>query len=51
MNPLSLLVICLAGGMNQIARNLTDASDGFLRGCRYLIQDRSSPFTEQFRSP
>ena len=27
--------------MNQIARNLTDASDGFLQGCRYLIQDQS----------
>ncbi len=35
--------------MNQMARNLTDAADGFLRGYRYLIQDRSSLFTEQFR--
>ena len=34
---------------NQMARNLTDAADGFLRGYRYLIQDRSSLFTEQFR--
>ena len=35
--------------MNQMARNLTDAADGFLHGYRYLIQDRSSLFTEQFR--
>ena len=49
MNPLSLLVVCLSGWMNQIARNLTDDSDGFLQGCRYLIQDRSSLFTKQFR--
>ncbi len=35
--------------MNQMARNLTDAADGFLLGCRFLIQDRSSLFTEQFR--
>ena len=49
MNPLSLLVVCLSGWMNQIARNLTDASDGFLQGCRYLIKDRSSLVTEPFR--
>lgn len=36
--------------MSQMARNLTDAADGFLRGYRYLIQDRSSLFTEQFRA-
>jgi putative transposase len=35
--------------MNQMARNLTDATDGFLRGCGFLIQDRSSLFTTQFR--
>ena len=35
--------------MNQMARNLTEAADGFLLGYRYLIQDRSSLFTEQFR--
>jgi len=35
--------------MNQMARNLTDAAYGFLQGCRFLIQDRSSLFTEQFR--
>jgi hypothetical protein len=26
--------------MQQIARNLTDPEDGFLRGVRYLILDR-----------
>jgi len=35
--------------MDQIARNLTDASEGFLRGCRLLIHDRSTLFTAQFR--
>jgi putative transposase len=33
----------------QTARNLTDACDGFLRGNRFLIHDRSTLFTEQFR--
>ena len=36
--------------MKQIARNLTDCSDGFLRGCRYLIHDRSTLFTKAFLS-
>ncbi len=35
--------------MLQTARNLTDACDGFLRGVRCLIHDRSTLFTEQFR--
>ena len=35
--------------MKQVARNLTDASDGFLRGSRLLIHDRSTLFSEQFR--
>ena len=35
--------------MKQVARNLTNASDGFLRGIRYLIHDRSRLFTEQFQ--
>lgn len=35
--------------MKQVARNLTDSSDGFLRGCLFLIQDRSTLFTGQFR--
>jgi transposase InsO family protein len=35
--------------MQQIARNLTDAFDGFLLGKRYLIQDRDPLFTKAFR--
>jgi len=35
--------------MIQMARNMTDPCDGFLRGFRFLIHDRSTPFTEQFR--
>src|SRR4029453_6760140 len=34
--------------MKQIARNLTDSSEGFLRGCRFLIHDRSTLFSEKF---
>ena len=34
--------------MEQIARNLTDAFEGFLRGKRYLIHDRSTLFTTVF---
>jgi putative transposase len=36
--------------MKQIARNLTDAVDGFLIGKRYFIHDRDPVFTETFRS-
>lgn len=36
--------------MQQIARNLTDAEEGFLMGKRYLIHDRSPVFTQEFRS-
>ena len=36
--------------MKQVARNLTDAFEGFLIGCRYLIHDRSSLFTPEFSS-
>jgi putative transposase len=36
--------------MNQIARNLTDAVDGLLKGKRYLIHDRDPLFTEEFLS-
>ena len=36
--------------MTQIARNLTDAVDGFLSGNSYLIHDRDPLFTRQFRS-
>ena len=34
--------------MAQVARNLTDPFDGFLRRKRYLIHDRSSVFTKEF---
>ncbi len=36
--------------MSQIARNLTDAVDGFLKGKRYLIHDRDPLFTAEFLS-
>jgi transposase InsO family protein len=36
--------------MQQIARNITDAEDGFLRGMRYLLVDRDPLYTEAFRS-
>ena len=32
--------------MKQIARNLTDPVNGFLRGAKYLIHDRDPLFTE-----
>jgi transposase InsO family protein len=35
--------------MKQIARNLTDADDGFMNETRYLIHDRDPLFTEAFR--
>jgi putative transposase len=35
--------------MKQIARNLTDAGEGFLRDARYLIHDRDSLFSADFR--
>jgi putative transposase len=35
--------------MAQIARNLTDAYDGFLRNAKILILDRDPLFTAQFR--
>ncbi len=35
--------------MQQVARNLTDGFDGFLRQKRYLIHDRASVFTYDFR--
>jgi putative transposase len=36
--------------MKQVARNVSDGLDGFLRGYRYLIHDRSSLFTPEFSS-
>jgi hypothetical protein len=35
--------------MKQVARNLTDASDGFLLNSRDLIMDRDTKYTEEFR--
>ena len=35
--------------MTQVARNLTDADDGFLRGVHYLILDRDPLYTAAFR--
>ena len=35
--------------MVQVARNLTDAFEGFLLGKRYLIHDRDPLFTKRFR--
>jgi hypothetical protein len=34
--------------MTQLARNLTDSSDGFLRGVQYLILDRDPLYTAAF---
>ena len=34
--------------MNQIARNLTDAVDGFFTGKRFLIHDRDPLYTAEF---
>lgn len=36
--------------MAQIARNLTDAKDGFLKDVRHLIVDRDPLYTEQFKT-
>jgi putative transposase len=36
--------------MRQIARNVTDIEDGFLRDTRYLILDRDSKYTDEFRN-
>lgn len=35
--------------IRQVARNLTDPWTGFLRSCRWLIHDRFTIFSEQFR--
>ena len=39
-----------ANWIKQIARSATDPFDGFLLGTRYLIMDRDTIFTEEFRS-
>jgi transposase len=36
--------------MKQIARNVTMDEWGFLEGCRYLIHDRDTKFTDSFRA-
>ena len=36
--------------MKQVARNLTDTVDGFLVGKRYLLMDRDSSFSAEFRA-
>ena len=33
----------------QVARNVTDAEEGFLRGKKYLLMDRDAKFSEEFR--
>ena len=35
--------------MAQVARNLTDSIDGFVRGKKYLVIDHDTKFTEAFR--
>jgi putative transposase len=35
--------------MQQVARNLVDGEEGFLRGKRYLLMDRDALFTAEFR--
>jgi len=35
--------------MTQIARNVTDIHDGFLRDARYLIMDRDTKYSDAFR--
>jgi len=37
------------GWMLQVARNLSDTEDGFLRGKKYLLMDRDAKFSEAFR--
>jgi hypothetical protein len=36
--------------MIQIARNVSDAEDGFLRDKKYLLMDRDTKFSEAFRN-
>jgi putative transposase len=35
--------------MLQVARNLSDAAEGFLHGTRYLLMDRDAKFSRAFR--
>ena len=36
--------------MKQVARNLTAADNGFLQGKRYVLMDRDSKFSREFRT-
>ena len=38
------------GFMKQVARNLTDSFDGFLRGTHFLLMDRDANFSSSFRT-
>lgn len=38
------------GWMAQVARNVTDSHDGFLRDKRYLIMDRDTKYSDAFRA-
>jgi hypothetical protein len=38
------------GWIQQVARNLVDHVDGFLKGKRYLLHDRDPLFTDAFRA-
>jgi transposase InsO family protein len=38
-----------AAWMQQVARNLVDGEEGFLKGKRYLLMDRDALFTAEFR--
>ena len=48
--------VCFAGctlspdgaWMKQVAKNLTDSTDGFLNGVRYLLMDRDTKYTDGF---
>jgi hypothetical protein len=48
--------VCIAGitpwpdaaWMEQMARNVSHAEDGFLNGCRYLLRDRDTKFGASF---
>jgi len=39
-----------AAFMMQVARNLTDVSDGFLSDSEFLIMDRDTKYTDEFRA-
>ena len=41
---------CRAWVLKQMAKNLTDTFDGFLVGKRFLIMDRDTKFTDEFKA-